>query len=160
MNLSPPPFFFSSSYESSGYDLTPSQARKVYISPFNNDRAAAGLPAATGGASARHLNQSFTQQQQSYFSSDARSGDESAIESGPSFNESLQRFRTATSNSDGGGASSPSLPQQQQSAYKMFTSSNTTSNSRAAKTSTNVTRSVEEQRTMITRNSQKSYHIE
>ena len=86
-----------------------------------------------------------------------RSGDESAIESGPSFNESLQRFRSAAAHSDteapgaGAGASSPPM---QHSSFKM-----TSSSSRQQTQNKTVTRSVEEQ-TMITRNSQKSYNIE
>jgi hypothetical protein len=124
-----------SGYDSSGYDLTPSQGRKVYSSPFN----------VSGGGNQVNSSSSSRQQQllqTSYFSSD-RSGDESAIESGPSFNESLHRFRTATSaDAVSGGANSPTLK---------FTSRSQTKS---------VLKSVEEQRTMITRNSQKSYHIE
>ena len=93
-----------------------------------------------------------------------RSGDESAIESGPSFNESLQRFKrsTAAAHSDTEAAasamgpvpSSVSPPPTQHSSFKM-----TSSSSRQQTQNKTVTRSVEEQ-TMITRNSHKSYHIE
>ncbi len=94
----------------------------------------------------------------SYFSSD-KSGDESAIDSGPSFNESLQRFRSASSASPQHHLhqSSSSSQQQQQ---QVMTSSSKGHQQRTTTTTTAVTKSVEEQRTMITRNSQKSYHIE
>ena len=80
------------------------------------------------------------------------------IESGPSFNESLERFRLATSS---GGESDGELshlnPNQNQQSTSVFRQSR----SSTQKTSSNLTsRSVEEQRTIITRNSQKSYHIE
>merc|ERR1712001_205552 len=91
--------------------------------------------------------ESDTQQQQQQ---------QNTIESGPSFNESLERFRLATSSgneSDGGG---PDFQQHQQSSVFRQSNRSTSSTSKTAMTS----RSVEEQRTIITRNSQKSYHIE
>ena len=80
------------------------------------------------------------------------------IESGPSFNESLERFRMATSSgneSDGDinpGSAKTSVFRQQRQQQQSYSSSTTQSSS--------IQRSVQEQRTMITRNSQKSYHIE
>eukprot|EP00095_Tigriopus_kingsejongensis_P007975 maker-scaffold475_size161908-snap-gene-0.21 protein:Tk07975 transcript:maker-scaffold475_size161908-snap-gene-0.21-mRNA-1 annotation:"Talin-1" len=109
-----------SGYDSSGYDLTPSQGRKLFSTK----------------------NQYHTTKTSMSFSD--RSGDESAFDSGPSFNESLQRFRTASADGTRGSSSG----------YKYSTSSRQTSKS------SNVTRSMEEQQTVITRNSQKSYHIE
>eukprot|EP00094_Tigriopus_californicus_P009235 TCALIF_08903-PB protein Name:"Similar to TLN1 Talin-1 (Homo sapiens)" AED:0.39 eAED:0.50 QI:0/0.66/0.71/1/0.66/0.71/7/0/654 len=111
--------------ESSSYDLTPSQGRKLFTTPHDKSQY----------------------HQKTLFAYSDRSGDESAFDSGPSFNESLQRFRTgATATADGSGSNS--------STYKYSSSSRQTSKS------SNVTRSVEEQQTVITRNSQKSYHIE
>ena len=75
---------------------------------------------------------------------------------GPSFNESLERFRTAGSGteSDGGG------PNYKQSTFKQqkYTSSSTSGpggNSSSSIQRTAVTKQVEEQRTMISRTSQK-----
>ena len=65
---------------------------------------------------------------------------ESSIESGPSFNESLQRFKTASG-------------QNAQMASWKKSGMKTTSSSSLQKR-------VEETRTMITQSSQKSYHIE
>ena len=140
---SPPPAP-SFSYESSGYDHTPSQIRKVYTSPFGGAKATSAL-----SSSSRLMQQSTT----SGYSYSDRSGDESAIESGPSFNESLQRFRSAAAHSDTEAAAATEAPMQH-SSFKM-----TSSSSRQQTQNKTVTRSVEEQ-TMITRNSQKSYHIE
>jgi hypothetical protein len=123
-----------SGYESSGYDHTPSQIRKVYTSPFARAAAATGTP---------HLGYSD------------RSGDESAIESGPSFNESMHRFKTA-SDTEGEVAGAQ---QQQQAASSSSSYKVSSSSMRQQSQNKTVTRSVEEQ-TMITRNSQKSYHIE
>ena len=141
--FSPPPAP-SFSYESSGYDHTPSQIRKVYTSPFGGAKATSAL-----SSSSRLMQQSTT----SGYSYSDRSGDESAIESGPSFNESLQRFRSAAAHSDTEAAAATEAPLQH-SSFKM-----TSSSSRQQTQNKTVTRSVEEQ-TMITRNSQKSYHIE
>lgn len=85
---------------------------------------------------------------------------QATIESGPSFNESLERFRMATSSgneSDGdfSPASAKTSVFKQQRQQQQSYSTTSSSIQRSA-----VTRSVEEQRTMITRNSQKSYHIE
>ena len=140
--FSPPPAP-SFSYESSGYDHTPSQIRKVYTSPFGGAKATSAL-----SSSSRLMQQSTT----SGYSYSDRSGDESAIESGPSFNESLQRFRSAAAHSDTEAAAAEAP--MQHSSFKM-----TSSSSRQQTQNKTVTRSVEEQ-TMITRNSQKSYHIE
>lgn len=136
-----------SGYESSGYDEA--SFRRVY-SPYQK------LPP----QQFQQPHQQQQQQQQSF-----RTEEQHTIESGPSFNESLERFRIATSSggeSDGGGAGGDFSPspagktssvfrqrQQQQQHY----SATTTSSQRT-------TRAMEEQRTMITRSSQKSYHIE
>ena len=95
---------------------------------------------------------------QFYFFSIQQQQQQHTIESGPSFNESLERFRLATSS---GGESDGELshlnPNQNQQSTSVFRQSR----SSTQKTSSNLTsRSVEEQRTIITRNSQKSYHIE
>jgi len=135
-----------SGYESSGYDHTPSQIRKVYTSPFGGAKATSAL-----SSSSRLMQQSTT----SGYSYSDRSGDESAIESGPSFNESLQRFRSAAAHSDTEAAAAATEAPVQHSSFKMTSSSS----SRQQTQNKTVTRSVEEQ-TMITRNSQKSYHIE
>ena len=134
-------------YESSGYDEA--SFRKVYHS--------SPLPKKFSGASASHSpltvtqivgGQSQQQQQQQ----------QHTIESGPSFNESLERFRMATSSgneSDGDinpGSAKTSVFRQQRQQQQSYSSSTTQSSS--------IQRSVQEQRTMITRNSQKSYHIE
>ena len=68
---------------------------------------------------------------------------ESSIESGPSFNESLQRFKTAS-------GQNAQMASWKKSAMK--TSSTSSSSS--------LQKRVEETRTMITHSSQKSYHIE
>ena len=63
------------------------------------------------------------------------------IESGPSFNESLQRFKTASGHNA------------QMASWKHSVKSSSSSSS-------SVQKRVEETRTMITQSSQKSYHIE
>ena len=134
-------------YESSGYDEA--SFRKVYHS--------SPLPKKFSGASASHSpltvtqivgGQSQQQQQQQH-----------TIESGPSFNESLERFRMATSSGNesdgdqnGPGSAKTSVFRQQRQQQQSYSSSTNQSSS--------IQRSVQEQRTMITRNSQKSYHIE
>lgn len=72
--------------------------------------------------------------------------EQNTIESGPSFNESLERFRLATSS---GGESDGELQHHQHSTFRQQRT-----------TQSSIQRTVEEQRTIITRNSQKSYHIE
>ena len=134
-------------YESSGYDEA--SFRKVYHS--------SPLPKKFSGASSSSPltvtqivgGQSQQQQQQH------------TIESGPSFNESLERFRMATSSggeSDGElnipGSAKTSVFRQQRQQQQSYSSTSTTNQS------SSIQRSVQEQRTMITRNSQKSYHIE
>merc|ERR1719411_861017 len=101
-----------SGYESSGYDHTPSQIRKVYTSPFGGAKATSAL-----SSSSRLMQQSTT----SGYSYSDRSGDESAIESGPSFNESLQRFRSAAAHSDTEAAAAEAP--MQHSSFKMTSSS-------------------------------------
>lgn len=129
-----------SGYESSGYDEA--SFRKVYTS-------------------SPYVQQGQQQQQD-------QQQQQNTIESGPSFNESLERFRTATgassgNESDGGGGGTTTYTTTtgpvKHSSFKqqrLFSSQQQSSSSSSAA----VTRSVEEQRTMITRNSQKSYHIE
>merc|ERR1712088_263294 len=105
--------------------------------------------------------QNFTSQQQHQVVGDSyqqqtQQQQQNTIESGPSFNESLERFRIATSSggeSDGGGD-----PQNQQ-FQSVFRQSRSSATSSTQKTNFQ-SRTSEEQRTIITRNSQKSYHIE
>ena len=136
-------------YESSGYDEA--SFRRVY-SPYQK------LPP----QQFQQPHQQQQQQQQQSF----RTEEQHTIESGPSFNESLERFRIATSSggeSDGGGAGGDFSPspagktssvfRQRQQQQQQHYSATTTSSQRT-------TRAMEEQRTMITRSSQKSYHIE
>ena len=66
---------------------------------------------------------------------------DNTIESGPSFNESLQRFKTASGHN------------QQMASWKHSLKSSSSSSS-------SVQKRVEETRTMISQSSQKSYHIE
>lgn len=143
--LDPNAFKLLSRYESSGYDEA--SFRKVYHS------------------SPMMYQQSQTQKSTAKITVQGDQQQQHTIESGPSFNESLERFRMATSSgneSDGGDfspASKNSVFKQQRQAGA-FSSAMTTSTSSSSVQRTAVTRSVEEQRTMITRNSQKSYHIE
>jgi len=143
-----------SGYESSGYDEA--SFRKVYhSSPY---------PKKLSTPKQSFQQQSFTSQQQHQVMGDhhhqqAQQTQQHTIESGPSFNESLERFRLATS-SGGESDGESHLNQNQQQSTSVFRQSRSTSSS-TQKTSSNLTsRSVEEQRTIITRNSQKSYHIE
>jgi len=142
-----------SGYESSGYDEA--SFRKVYhSSPY---------PKKLSTPKQSFQQQHFTSQQQHQVVGDShqqqtQQQQQHTIESGPSFNESLERFRLATSS---GGESDGELshlnPNQNQQSTSVFRQSR----SSTQKTSSNLTsRSVEEQRTIITRNSQKSYHIE
>lgn len=120
-------------YESSGYE--DGSFRKGYTSsPFNTSRP-------------------IFQQQQQNFATEQQ--ERSTIESGPSFHESMERFRSAT----GSGSGTESDGGRSTFKQKYSISSSVTQNASAVHR-TAVTRSVEEQRTMITRNSQKSYHIE
>merc|ERR1719225_2408037 len=142
-----------SGYESSGYDEA--SFRKVYhSSPY---------PKKLSTPKQSFQQPHFTSQQQHQVVGDnhqqqTQQQQQHTIESGPSFNESLERFRLATSS---GGESDGELshlnPNQNQQSTSVFRQSR----SSTQKTSSNLTsRSVEEQRTIITRNSQKSYHIE
>jgi len=140
-----------SGYESSGYDEA--SFRKVYHSSPYPKKLSNPNKSQFQPASSPHQ-QSFTSQSQHQIGEEQQQ--QNTIESGPSFNESLERFRLATSSgneSDGGG---PGDFQHQQSSVFRQSNRSTSSTSKTAMTS----RSVEEQRTIITRNSQKSYHIE
>ena len=133
-------------YESSGYD--DGSFRKAYTSsPFNSSRP----------LFQQQVQQQQVQQQQQQHSETTQ---KSTIESGPSFHESMERFKSATGSGSGtesdGGRASSSVKQK----YSASTSSSSVTQSAMSIHRTAVTRSVEEQRTMITRNSQKSYHIE
>jgi talin len=119
-----------SGYESSGYEYTSSPQtytsyRQVYTSP----------PQINTHSSSHHTSQFHTSQ--SYDSPEAAGSTDNTIESGPSFSESLNRFKTAS----GHNAQVASWKSSRQS-------------------SSHVQRRVEETRTMITQSSQKSYHIE
>merc|ERR1712088_952452 len=134
-----------SGYESSGYDEA--SFRRVY-SPYQK------LPP--------QQFQQPHQQQQSF-----RTEEQHTIESGPSFNESLERFRIATSSggeSDGGGGAggdfSPSPAGKTSSVFRQRQQQQQQHYSATTTSSQRTTRAMEEQRTMITRSSQKSYHIE
>merc|ERR1719500_402484 len=118
-----------SGYESSGYDYSaPSPGatftsfRQVYTNP------------GTRGNVSYHSETEITP-------SANGSGNDSSIEAGPSFNESLQRFKTASGHN------------QQMATWKGQMQSSSSRQS-------SVQRRVEETRTMITQSSQKSYHIE
>lgn len=116
-----------SGYESSGYEYTSAPSpqtyttyRQVYTSPPHNV--------------------SLHQSNQSYSEPDTSANPDNTIESGPSFSESLSRFKTASG---------------QNAQVASWKSSRQQSSS-----SSHVQRRVEETRTMITQSSQKSYHIE
>ena len=132
-------YFSVFSYESSGYDYSapsPSNTftsyRQVYTSPFNQSRG--------GNTSGNVSNVSYHSETE--ITPASASGNDSSIEAGPSFNESLQRFKTASGHN------------QQMASWK-----NQMSSSRQSQSSS-VQRRVEETRTMITQSSQKSYHLE
>jgi nucleosome binding factor SPN SPT16 subunit len=110
-----------SGYESSGYEYPPSHNSSYTYKTY------------TSHASPNHQ-QSFTIQ--------TKANNDTSIESGPSFNESLERFKTAS------GTNNQVANWKKQQKYVSRTQNS------------QVTRSVEEQRTMITHSSQKSYHIE
>ena len=119
---------FCCRYESSGYDYSATSApspanyssysRQVYCSSSPNNRSNLSYHSETD------LNPTNG------------SGNDSSIEAGPSFNESLQRFKTASGQNA------------QVASWKNQVSTR------------NVQRRVEETRTMITQSSQKSYHLE
>jgi len=120
-----------SGYESSGYEYTSASSpqtytsyRQVYTSPPQ-----------------QHTTQSsLFQSNQSYSEPDTSANPDSTIESGPSFSESLNRFKTASGHNA------------QVASWK--------SSRQQSSSSSHVQRRVEETRTMITQSSQKSYHIE
>merc|ERR550532_398239 len=120
-----------SGYESSGYEYTSASSpqtytsyRQVYTSPPQ-----------------QHSTQSsLFQSNQSYSEPDTSTNPDSTIESGPSFSESLNRFKTASGHNA------------QVASWK--------SSRQQSSSSSHVQRRVEETRTMITQSSQKSYHIE
>merc|ERR1719400_705972 len=141
-----------SGYESSGYDEA--SFRKVYhSSPYPKKFSTPKQSFQSHHQS--HITQEIGNQSQQTTSSQQQQ-QQNTIESGPSFNESLERFRIATSSggeSDGGGD-----PQNQQ-FQSVFRQSRSSATSSTQKTNFQ-SRTSEEQRTIITRNSQKSYHIE
>ena len=123
-------------YESSGYEYTSASSpqtytsyRQVYTSPPQQQQQ-------------QHTSQhsSLFQSNQSYSEPDTSANPDSTIESGPSFSESLNRFKTASGHNA------------QVASWK--------SSRQQSSTSSHVQRRVEETRTMITQSSQKSYHIE
>merc|ERR1712088_322703 len=143
-----------SGYESSGYDEA--SFRRVY-SPYQK------LPPQQFQQPHQQQQQQHQQQQQQSF----RTEEQHTIESGPSFNESLERFRIATSSggeSDGGGGAcgdfSPSPAGKTSSVFRQRQQQQQQHYSATTTFSQRTTRAMEEQRTMITRSSQKSYHIE
>lgn len=124
-------------YESSGYEYTSASSpqtytsyRQVYTSPPQQQQQQ------------QHTSQhsSLFQSNQSYSEPDTSANPDSTIESGPSFSESLNRFKTASGHNA------------QVASWK--------SSRQQSSTSSHVQRRVEETRTMITQSSQKSYHIE
>jgi hypothetical protein len=119
-----------SGYESSGYEYTSAPSphtyttyRQVYTSPPQT--------------LAHSTNSTQFHASQAYDSPEIAVCTDNTIESGPSFSESLNRFKTAS----GHNAQMASWKSSRQS-------------------SSHVQRRVEETRTMITQSSQKSYHIE
>ena len=124
-------WLLSCRYESSGYEYTSASSpqtytsyRQVYTSPPQ-----------------QHSTQSsLFQSNQSYSEPDTSANPDSTIESGPSFSESLNRFKTASGHNA------------QVASWK--------SSRQQSSSSSHVQRRVEETRTMITQSSQKSYHIE
>jgi len=123
-----------SGYESSGYDYSAPSPGATYTSfrqVYNN-------PGLRGNVS--NTNVSYHSETEITPSANG-SGNDSSIEAGPSFNESLQRFKTASGHN------------QQLASWKSQMQSSSSRQS-------SVQRRVEETRTMITQSSQKSYHIE
>merc|ERR1712018_333599 len=130
-----------SGYESSGYDDT--SFRKYSSSPYRPTLYSSQSPNMSGQESETTTQQHSQQQQHE-------------IVCGPSFNESLERFRSATGSgteSDGGGPGG----NYKQSTFKQqkYSSSSTTGGINSNIQRTAVTKQVEEQRTMISRTSQK-----
>jgi hypothetical protein len=129
-----------SGYESSGYEYTSSpQTYTTYRQVYTSGNTT--LPSQNTFSQ----NSSF-KSNLSYSSEPETSGSanpDNTIESGPSFNESLQRFKTASGHNA------------QLASWKNQMSSNS-----GRSQSSHVQRRVEETRTMITQSSQKSYHIE
>ena len=130
-------------YESSGYDYSATSApsphnyssfRQVYTSS----------PGQSGQSSSHRSN--FSYHSETELNPTNGSGNDSSIEAGPSFNESLQRFKTAS----GHNAQVASWKNQ----VSPRTGGSHTSHS------SHVQRRVEETRTMIPQSSQKSYHLE
>jgi talin len=123
-----------SGYESSGYDYSapsPGAAYTSFRQVYHN-------PGSRGNVS--NTNVSYHSETEITPSANG-SGNDSSIEAGPSFNESLQRFKTASGHN------------QQLASWKSQMQSSSSRQS-------SVQRRVEETRTMITQSSQKSYHIE
>jgi len=127
--------FLLSRYESSGYDYTSSpQTYTTYRQVYTRDS-----PQQSAAGPSNSANLSYTSEPES--NPNGSVNPDSSIESGPSFNESLQRFKTASGHNA------------QLASWKTGMSSRSASSS-------HVQRRVEETRTMITQSSQKSYHIE
>jgi len=118
-----------SGYESSGYDYSAPSPGSTFTS---YRQVYTGQP------------RNFSYHSETEITPANGSGNDSSIEAGPSFNESLQRFKTASGQN------------QQMATWKSQMSSSSTSRSQ----SSHVQRRVEETRTMITQSSQKSYNIE
>jgi talin len=116
-----------SGYESSGYDYSATSAP----SPHNYSSYSRQV---YSSSSPHRSNLSY--HSETDLNPTNGSGNDSSIEAGPSFNESLQRFKTASGQNA------------QVASWKNQVSTR------------NVARRVEETRTMITQSSQKSYHLE
>jgi hypothetical protein len=146
-----------SGYESSGYDEA--SFRKVYhSSPYPKKFSTPKQSFQSHHQS--HITQEIGNNQSQQTTTSSQKQQQNTIESGPSFNESLERFRIATSSggeSDGGGDPQNQGQNQFQSVFRQSRSSAQTSSTQKTNFQS---RTSEEQRTIITRNSQKSYHIE
>ena len=124
-------------YESSGYDDT--SFRKYTSSPYRPTLYSSQSPNMSGQES------------------EPQQPPQHEIVCGPSFNESLDRFRSATGSgteSDGGGPGG-NYKQSTFRQQKYNTTSSTSSGVNSSIQRTAVTKQVEEQRTMISRSSQK-----
>merc|ERR1719206_892993 len=127
-----------SGYESSGYEYTSSpQTYTSYRQAYTSSPQVNTPPSNTSSLFKSNL--SYSSEPEPHPGNGSQNPD-SSIESGPSFNESLQRFKTASGHNA-------------QMANRKSSMSTRTSSS-------HVQRRVEETRTMITQSSQKSYHIE
>jgi len=127
-----------SGYESSGYEYTSSpQTYTSYRQVYTSSPQVNTLP--SNNSSLFKSNLSYSSEPETHPGNGSQNPD-SSIESGPSFNESLQRFKTASGHNA------------QMANWKSSMSTRTSSS--------HVQRRVEETRTMITQSSQKSYHIE